>query len=125
KRTSISTMASTNDCGTTFNRPMRPARCRKLRVATRPCTICWSGCGCPREGADRRPVIAAHRPISLQEGKVMNDTNRTTEFVSLQPKDSHNESLQANVHPPDWVNPTTAERYNLVVIGAGTAGLVT
>src|SRR5262249_986227 len=29
-----------------------------------------------------------------------------------------------NVHPGDWVNPTPAPRYNLVVIGAGTAGLV-
>jgi pyruvate/2-oxoglutarate dehydrogenase complex dihydrolipoamide dehydrogenase (E3) component len=31
----------------------------------------------------------------------------------------------ANVHPPDWVNAEPAPRYNLVVIGAGTAGLVT
>ena len=30
-----------------------------------------------------------------------------------------------NVHPPGWKNPAPAERYNLVVIGAGTAGLVT
>jgi pyruvate/2-oxoglutarate dehydrogenase complex dihydrolipoamide dehydrogenase (E3) component len=30
----------------------------------------------------------------------------------------------AHVHPPDWINPTPAGRYNLVVIGAGTAGLV-
>jgi pyruvate/2-oxoglutarate dehydrogenase complex dihydrolipoamide dehydrogenase (E3) component len=29
-----------------------------------------------------------------------------------------------NVHPPDWQNPEPAPRYNLVVIGAGTAGLV-
>jgi pyruvate/2-oxoglutarate dehydrogenase complex dihydrolipoamide dehydrogenase (E3) component len=28
------------------------------------------------------------------------------------------------VHPPGWVNPAPADRYNLVVIGAGTAGLV-
>src|SRR6266852_9746313 len=62
---------------------------------------------------------------TVQARKAMNDTNRTTEFVSLLPRDSHNERLQANVHPPDWVNPTPAERYNLVVIGAGTAGLVT
>jgi pyruvate/2-oxoglutarate dehydrogenase complex dihydrolipoamide dehydrogenase (E3) component len=33
--------------------------------------------------------------------------------------------LVENVHPPGWVNPTPAGRYNLVVIGAGTAGLVT
>jgi pyruvate/2-oxoglutarate dehydrogenase complex dihydrolipoamide dehydrogenase (E3) component len=41
------------------------------------------------------------------------------------PKDSHNAALVANVHPPDWQNPEPAPRYNLVVIGAGTAGLVT
>jgi pyruvate/2-oxoglutarate dehydrogenase complex dihydrolipoamide dehydrogenase (E3) component len=29
------------------------------------------------------------------------------------------------VHPPDWQNPAPAPCYNLVVIGAGTAGLVT
>ena len=30
-----------------------------------------------------------------------------------------------NVHPRAWINPEPAPRYNLVVIGAGTAGLVT
>ena len=39
--------------------------------------------------------------------------------------DVHNESLVSNVHPSDWVNPEPASRYNLVVIGAGTAGLIT
>ncbi len=43
----------------------------------------------------------------------------------LSPRDQYNEALAANVHPPDWVNPNPAPRYNLVVIGAGTAGLVT
>lgn len=46
-------------------------------------------------------------------------------IVQLQPYDVHNRELQAHVHPTDWVNPTPADRYNLVVIGAGTAGLVT
>lgn len=43
----------------------------------------------------------------------------------LQPWDEHNQRLVANVHPLDWVNPTPAPCYHLVVIGAGTAGLVT
>jgi pyruvate/2-oxoglutarate dehydrogenase complex dihydrolipoamide dehydrogenase (E3) component len=43
----------------------------------------------------------------------------------LQPWDGHNRKLYGNVHPPDWVNPEPARRYNLVVIGGGTAGLVT
>lgn len=45
--------------------------------------------------------------------------------VVVQPWNEHNQALARNVHPSDWVNPTPAGRYNLVVIGAGTAGLVT
>lgn len=44
--------------------------------------------------------------------------------VPLLPDDAHNRALVESVHPPDWVNPVPAERYNLVVVGAGTAGLV-
>ena len=40
------------------------------------------------------------------------------------PQDENNATLVKNVHPPDWMNPAPAPRYNLVVIGAGTAGLV-
>ncbi len=43
----------------------------------------------------------------------------------LEPFDEFNQTLQANVHPLEWSNPKPAGRYNLVVIGAGTAGLVT
>ena len=42
----------------------------------------------------------------------------------LTPDDDANATLLRHVHPPDWVNPEPAPRYNLVVIGAGTAGLV-
>lgn len=40
------------------------------------------------------------------------------------PDDVYNQTLLAQVHPADWVNPEPARCYNLVVIGAGTAGLV-
>jgi pyruvate/2-oxoglutarate dehydrogenase complex dihydrolipoamide dehydrogenase (E3) component/uncharacterized membrane protein YdjX (TVP38/TMEM64 family) len=42
----------------------------------------------------------------------------------LYPQDAYNEALVANVRPPGWLNPDPASRYNLVVIGGGTAGLV-
>src|SRR4029077_16573306 len=42
----------------------------------------------------------------------------------LAPPDEHDARLLANVHPAGWINPEPAARYNLVVIGAGTAGLV-
>lgn len=41
------------------------------------------------------------------------------------PQDDHNRTLVHNVHPSDWKNPEPATRYNMVVIGAGTAGLIT
>ena len=44
--------------------------------------------------------------------------------VTVLPEDAHNQALVANVHPADWPNPEPRNRYNLVVIGAGTAGLV-
>lgn len=47
------------------------------------------------------------------------------EVVQLTPFDEHNQKLEANVHPPEWQNPTADKPYHLVVIGAGSAGLVT
>jgi pyruvate/2-oxoglutarate dehydrogenase complex dihydrolipoamide dehydrogenase (E3) component len=44
--------------------------------------------------------------------------------VTVPPMDEYNQILVSYVHPPDWVNPTPAANYDLVVIGAGTAGLV-
>lgn len=41
------------------------------------------------------------------------------------PNDEHNQQLVANVHPSNWVNPEPTGRYNIVVLGAGTAGLIT
>lgn len=51
----------------------------------------------------------------------MNDTSSPP---PVQPWDAHNQKLVSNVHPADWKNPTPAPRYNLAVIGGGTAGLV-
>ena len=47
------------------------------------------------------------------------------EFPALEPSDAFNQELLQHVHPPQWSNPEPHGRYNLVVIGAGTAGLVT
>lgn len=44
--------------------------------------------------------------------------------VEVLPKDEPNLELLANLHPSGWRNPEPAPRYNLVVLGAGTAGLV-
>lgn len=43
----------------------------------------------------------------------------------VSPWDLHNEALVSQVHPADWTNPQPIAKYDLVVVGAGTAGLVT
>jgi len=51
----------------------------------------------------------------------MNDNSPPPIF----PWDTHNQRLAAAVGAAGWVNPEPAPRYNLVVVGGGTAGLVT
>lgn len=52
----------------------------------------------------------------------MNDS--TVPSINITPPDKYNQQLLAHVHPPDWINPSPKDQYDLVVIGAGTAGLV-
>jgi len=55
-----------------------------------------------------------------------NPTSMSAPVQSLVlPDDEPNRRLVANVHPSGWVNPEPAGRYNMVVVGAGTAGLIT
>lgn len=42
----------------------------------------------------------------------------------MPPDDEYNRELVNNVHPDDWVNPEPKRIYNMVVIGAGAAGLI-
>jgi pyruvate/2-oxoglutarate dehydrogenase complex dihydrolipoamide dehydrogenase (E3) component len=44
--------------------------------------------------------------------------------VAFDPADPANRALAAHVRPPDWAPPSPAARYDLLVIGGGTAGLV-
>ena len=64
------------------------------------------------------PVVRPHEAAILANAM-------STISGLLRPDDEFNRRLAANVHPPEWENPTPDGRYNLVVIGAGTAGLVT
>ena len=50
--------------------------------------------------------------------------NFLTSTAIASPRDEHDQQLLSHVHPTDWRNPDPAECYDLVVIGAGTAGLV-
>ena len=46
------------------------------------------------------------------------------EELPLGPMDEANAELLDQVRPPGWVNPQPRERYNMVVIGGGTGGMV-
>ncbi|NJO40997.1 MAG: mercuric reductase [Cyanobacteria bacterium RU_5_0] len=46
------------------------------------------------------------------------------ERVIVPPMDEYNQTLVSHVHPAHWINPDPQPGYDLVVIGAGTAGLV-
>src|SRR5690349_22526815 len=48
----------------------------------------------------------------------------TVSAVEVLPEDAHNARLLAQAHPRNWLNPVPRNPYNLVVIGAGPAGLV-
>lgn len=71
-----------------------------------------------RDDTVTMPVANGHlKGWQTMEGK--------SQMPHVFPQDEYNRTLVANVHPADWKNPKPAPRYNLVVIGAGTAGLVT
>lgn len=58
-----------------------------------------------------KPLLNAnHKPASYKEMTIAGD--------------AHDKMLVDNCHPSSWVNPTPAKKYNMVVIGGGTAGLV-
>lgn len=74
----------------------------------------------------------ARQSIRRVETAVQSDSKPSTvtesslfdKRLEVPPEDVYNQELVSNVHPSDWKNPQPCERYNLVVIGAGTAGLV-
>ncbi len=71
--------------------------------------------------SDRAPS----RDATPGTDRPMHTTLDTHILNDLQPLDEHNTRLLEAVHPPKWTNPTPSGRYNMVVVGAGTAGLVT
>ncbi len=64
-----------------------------------------------REGSVTKPRLDSnHKPTPISEMMLADDV--------------HDKQLVENCHPPRWLNPTPAGKYNLVVIGGGTAGLI-
>ncbi len=61
---------------------------------------------------------------SLRREQSMLEVTSEKAGLEVEPFDEHNRALVDHVHPGDWVNPEPTERYNLVAIGAGAAGLI-
>ena len=62
-------------------------------------------------GAAGMPLLNAdHQPLSYGDMTLAGD--------------QYDKQLIENCHPPRWSNPTPAGKYNMIVIGGGTAGLV-
>ena len=53
-----------------------------------------------------------------------NSHSSPSNSIHVLPDEEHNRRLVDNIRPSNWNNPKPTGRYNLVVIGAGTAGLV-
>ena len=72
-------------------------------------------------------MACAHWNVSAGPGRQTGfmTINAHGGWIDMQPLDDHNRRLLDNVRPGGWKNPDPASCYNLVVIGAGTAGLVT
>jgi len=59
----------------------------------------------------------------MTQGREANEVSVMGAAPRILPDDAHNQALLRNTRPLHWVNPTPRGRYNLVVIGSGTAGL--
>jgi pyruvate/2-oxoglutarate dehydrogenase complex dihydrolipoamide dehydrogenase (E3) component len=76
-------------------------------------------------GMTERQILDYHAPDDAVGAAAAAPLSLDFERLGLLREDPHDRRLVHSVHPSDWINPTPRRRYNLVVVGAGTAGLVT
>jgi len=62
---------------------------------------------------------------ALALGEIDPDARDKLQKLEISPLDKWNTELLENVHPLKWKDPKGDDKYNIVVIGGGTAGLVT
>jgi len=61
-------------------------------------------------------------PLSQEASSLANGSR--PDIPSVAPWDEHNQKWVSYVHPANWTNPRPSGNYNLLVVGAGPAGLV-
>lgn len=72
----------------------------------------------------KHPDISIDSNANTTNGMTL-ETTHSTARPTLLADDADDQRLLAHVHPRDWTNPIAKSRYHLVVVGAGTGGLVT
>jgi pyruvate/2-oxoglutarate dehydrogenase complex dihydrolipoamide dehydrogenase (E3) component len=82
--------------------------------------VSWSDLLGPMNPADSGAGLQPRLPDEV----VLRSAHKVDQ-IGVEPMDEANVELLDQVHPPAWVNPEPEARYNMVVIGAGTGGLVT
>ncbi|MFP4600754.1 MAG: FAD-containing oxidoreductase, partial [Persicimonas sp.] len=87
--------------------------------------ISWADLLGPMNMSDSGAGLQPRLPdqVVLRSASKLDETS--PDHIGVEPMDEANVELLDQVHPPAWVNPEPEERYNMVVIGAGTGGLVT
>ena len=75
--------------------------------------------------ADAAEVQHAVQASLTRNDRPGDDDCVTVGHHDVAPLDAHNAALLDHVHPRNWQDPTPTGTYNMVVIGGGTAGLVT
>ena len=81
--------------------------------------------GINRSSLIRLEVTIIGHPLAGERLTAKESSMKADTAPQVLPRDQYNSILVANLHPPEWRNPEPSGRYDLVVIGAGTAGLVT
>ncbi len=70
-------------------------------------------------------LVIPDLPVPTTRGQNAGVQNAGVPDAGVQDAGAQDSRLRDAVHPPAWQNPEPKDRYHLVVIGAGTAGLVT
>ncbi len=85
--------------------------------------VSWSDFIAPLASADDA-TFTLQPAIPERDPELAQFAQDDLSVIGVVPLDAHNARLLDHTHPPAWVDPTPKPTYNLVVIGAGTGGLV-
>ncbi len=86
-------------------------------------TVSWADFLSPiRTGDNTRHLQPA---IPDRDPDLADFTQDDLDTLGIEPLDEYNTALLDNTHPRAWIDPEPDGKYNLVVIGAGSGGLIT